>query len=152
LTLLEDPHTATLGGIPTLLTHGDRYCTSDGRYVKFRAQVRDPQWQKELLAQPIEDRRALALKLRKESEANQNMQVAAGEELSDVVQGDITAELMTVNVLRLIHGHTHRPDNHEIHLPDGRNVERIVLADWRTNGEALLVKDDGTAERQVLTP
>ena len=39
---------------------------------------------------------------------------------------------------RLIHGHTHRPGQHE-HMVDGRRCQRWVLSDWYTRGQYLRV-------------
>src|SRR5262245_44323184 len=55
--LIDDPHTVDLFGMPTLLMHGDTLCTDDLDYQKFRAQVRNPGWQKNFLALPLEQRK-----------------------------------------------------------------------------------------------
>ena len=115
MTLIDDPHVVTLGGIPTLLTHGDRYCTTDVPYQTFRAQSRQPMWQQGILAQPLETRRALAAKLRAESVLDQQTKVRAGEALSDVVHSEVSRELEAHGVERVIHGHTHRPNCPHIH-------------------------------------
>lgn len=41
-TLLRDPAVLPLGGIPTLLMHGDLLCTDDVHYQRFRRWVRNP--------------------------------------------------------------------------------------------------------------
>jgi UDP-2,3-diacylglucosamine hydrolase len=55
--LLDDPHTLDLFGTRTVLMHGDTLCTDDVDYQKFRAQVRNPVWQKGFLALPLEARK-----------------------------------------------------------------------------------------------
>ena len=60
LTLLEDGTVHTIHGRPTLLMHGDVLCTDDHAYQAVRRQVRDPQWQAQILAMPLEARRAFA--------------------------------------------------------------------------------------------
>jgi UDP-2,3-diacylglucosamine hydrolase len=150
MTLLDDPCIKVLGGIETLLTHGDRYCTTDTRYQDFRRQSRNPSWQAALLSQPLADRRALAARLRAESMAEQKGKLEAGEMLADAVEADLIADAAAHNVVRMIHGHTHRPAVHHHTLPDGRTLERVVLSDWREMGEALEVFEDGTYVRHVL--
>jgi len=54
--LLKDPAPIDLHGTPTLLMHGDSLCTDDTEYMTFRAQVRNPAWQKEFLGKSIAER------------------------------------------------------------------------------------------------
>lgn len=42
--LIEDPTVVTLGGVRTLLAHGDRYCINDHVYQAFRAKSRTVAW------------------------------------------------------------------------------------------------------------
>src|SRR5690606_13322730 len=42
--LLPDACVLDIGGLPTLLLHGDTLCTDDHAYQAFRRQVRDPAW------------------------------------------------------------------------------------------------------------
>jgi UDP-2,3-diacylglucosamine hydrolase len=126
LTLLADPTVIDLFGIPTLLTHGDAYCTDDINYQAFRRQVRDPGWQAAFLARPLAERHALARELRERSE-----QAKAGKkpEIMDVNIDAVSLAFRDRGVSRIIHGHTHRPARHE-HRIDGHLCERWVLADW----------------------
>ncbi len=55
-TLLDDPTVVDLYGTPTLLMHGDSLCTADVEYQKFRANMRNPQWQQMILQRPLADR------------------------------------------------------------------------------------------------
>src|SRR5690606_24470660 len=68
-TLLDDPAVIDLFGQPTLLMHGDTLCTDDINYQKVRTMFRDPNWQREFLAQPIDARRSFADSARAESKA-----------------------------------------------------------------------------------
>jgi len=45
-------------------------------------------------------------------------------------------------VQRLIHGHTHRPQEHVFQL-DGQTARRMVLGDWYEQGSVLRVDADG---------
>ena len=42
-----------------LLAHGDAYCTLDEPYQRFRAQARDPAYQRQFLGRALAERRAL---------------------------------------------------------------------------------------------
>ena len=59
VTILPDPSVVMLHGRPTLLMHGDTLCSDDVAYQQFRAQTRDPDWQRQFLAQPLEARAGL---------------------------------------------------------------------------------------------
>lgn len=144
--ILPDPCVVELGGVITLLSHGDRYCTDDTAYQAFRRQVRDPAWQRQFLAQPVAARIAYARQAREQSAVHQK---TATMELMDVNRDAIERELALYGVDRMIHGHTHRPDRH-LHDIAGRMVERLVIADWRQQGEALCIADDGSVSRRVL--
>lgn len=139
LTLLADPVRIDLFGTPTLLSHGDIFCTDDTAYQAYRKQVRDPAWQTDFLARPVEERRAVAQALRERSEA-----AKAGKkpEIMDVNAEAILAGIRQWDVQRIIHGHTHRPARHEILLTD-RTVVRWVLPDWYETGGYLRCNGNG---------
>lgn len=148
LTLIADPTVVEIEGVRTLLTHGDRYCTDDVLYQRFRAVSRTEEWQKPRLALPIWLRRGIAWYARRKSMAQHKKNVNAGF-ISDVVQAAVVEEMTRLDVMRLIHGHTHRPGEHSVPLPAGEG-ERIVLADWRAEGEALAISEDGGLTRVPL--
>ena len=135
--LLPDPTVVTLGGVRTLLAHGDRYCTGDLVYQAFRAKSRTDAWQSRTLRYPLFIRRWTARRGRRKSMALQAKGKASGV-IADVVDAALIPEMNALGVTRLIHGHTHRPAEHEVSLAAGKG-ERIVLADWREEGEALEV-------------
>lgn len=149
--LLVDPCFLTLGGLPTVLSHGDALCTDDVAYQAFRTQSRDPAWQAAILAMPLAERRALASRLRQESTQGQARQMAEGLPLSDVNDAAVVELMRAHRATRLIHGHTHRPAVHAVALADGVTGERVVLSDWREHGEVVEVCADGSWHRQVLT-
>ena len=64
-TLLSEPHVATIAGRRIVLLHGDAECTKDVQYMEFRAMVRQPAWQKQFLAMPLAQRKAIIDGLRK---------------------------------------------------------------------------------------
>ena len=139
LTLLDDGTVHDIHGHPTLLMHGDALCTDDIAYQAVRQQVRNPEWQKQILSMPLEARRAFAAKAREDSRAHTGSTM---ENIMDV-NDDAVAEIMRkAGVTRLIHGHTHRPAVHAFEL-DEKTAERIVLGDWYEHGSVLRVTADG---------
>ncbi|MFT3930847.1 MAG: UDP-2,3-diacylglucosamine diphosphatase [Spongiibacteraceae bacterium] len=129
--LLPDSAVIDLYGRPTLLMHGDTLCTEDKEYLAFRAQVRNPQWQQQVLAAPIEQRRQLAAQLRAQSKMAASNKA---EDIMDVTPTEVIRMMSENNVDLLIHGHTHRPARHELRVNDAP-AERIVLGDWRDGDE-----------------
>lgn len=132
-TLLSDPSVIELDGEPTLLMHGDTLCTDDTEYQQFRAMVRDPDWQRQFLARPLAERRAIAANLRETSRQRTGEKAA---EIMDVNPQAVVDTLRAHGVRRLIHGHTHRPGMHALEV-DGHPAQRIVLGDWYTQGSVL---------------
>lgn len=120
-TLLSDPTVLTFAGRRWLLTHGDALCLDDTEYMQFREQVRAPSWQREFLARPVGERRAIARNLREQSEARKR----SGAQYADVDSAAAGAWLDAADAQVLIHGHTHRPADHAL----GKR-QRIVLSDW----------------------
>jgi UDP-2,3-diacylglucosamine hydrolase len=133
--LVEDGTVHDLYGTPTLLMHGDLLCTDDVAYQQLRRQLRSAEWKAQVLAMPLDARRALAAKARAESRSYTS---GADEMLMDVNADAVAQAMRNAGVTRLIHGHTHRPAIHRFEL-DGRPAERIVLGDWYEQGSVLRV-------------
>ena len=141
--LLEDPAVLSLGGVQTLVMHGDTLCTGDIDYQAWRRVARSAEWQRELLSRPLAERRRIGRGLREKSSA------AVGEkplDIMDVADSAVRDALRRHGASRLIHGHTHRPGRHELEV-DGRRCERWVLPDWYGRGGYLEVA--GGAPRLV---
>lgn len=140
-TVLPDPQVIDLYGTPTLLSHGDAYCTDDLPYQAFRRQVRDPSWQQRFLQQALETRRAQARHIRQQSE-----QAKAGKQLDimDVNPAAIERAFTQARVRSMIHGHTHRPARHTLSV-EGHTVTRWVLPDWNASGGYLACSAHGCA-------
>lgn len=143
--LIEDGTVHDLYGTPTLLMHGDLLCTDDVAYQQLRRQLRSAEWKAQVLAMPLEARRALAAKARAESRSYTS---GADEMLMDVNADAVAQAMRTAGVARLIHGHTHRPAIHSFEL-DGRPAERIVLGDWYEQGSVLRVAPEGRELRAI---
>ena len=125
--LLEDPTVLIFLGRRWVLTHGDALCLDDTDYLAFRAQVRAPGWQREFLAQPLAERHAIGRSLRQQSEARK----LSGMAYADVDHAFATAWLQAANAQVMVHGHTHKPADHEL----GGGLRRIVLSDWDAAAE-----------------
>ena len=138
-TLLQDPTLIDLYGTPTLLMHGDLLCTDDTEYLSFREMVHDPQWQTGFLVKPLEQRRKIAVDMRALSKEKTSDKAEA---IMDVNQAAVIQTMTENSVPRLIHGHTHRPDIHEL-LVSGERAQRFVLGDWYEQGSVLECSTEG---------
>ena len=127
LTLLEEPHVIAAGGRRIALVHGDAQCSADVKYMAFRAQVRDPAWQRQFLAMPLAQRKQIIAGLR---EGSREAHATKSYEIMDVTPEAIAALFEATGTDILIHGHTHRPALHEV---DGKL--RYVLPDWELDAE-----------------
>jgi UDP-2,3-diacylglucosamine hydrolase len=134
-TMLDDGAVHDLYGRPTLLMHGDVLCTDDVAYQAVRRQVRTPEWKAQILAMPLDARRAFAAKAREDSRAHTGSTMETIMDVNAIAVADVMRE---AGVTRLIHGHTHRPAIHRFDL-DGQPAERIVLGDWYEQGSVLRV-------------
>lgn len=144
--LLADPALLDLYGTPTLLSHGDTLCTHDAEYQHYRAQVHDPEFQRQFLARPLAERKAYIEQLRTRSTDEKRYKDSALMDVSD----EAVAELLREHRYpRLIHGHTHRPMRHE-HRVDGHICERWVLGDWHERGHALHCDAGGCRPFDIL--
>ena len=137
--LLADPCLVNLYGAPSLLMHGDTLCTDDVSYLAFREQVRNPNWQSQFLAQPLDTRVAIAQQARNQSESAKQEKSAA---IMDVNATAVIEVLRQFHYPRLIHGHTHRPALHTVSI-DGHRCQRWVLTDWYEQGGYLRCDANG---------
>lgn len=126
MTLIPDGTVVDLYGTAALLLHGDTLCTDDQDYQQFRTMVRSPEWQRQILAQPLAARRALAAQLREKS---QSMNSLKATDIMDVTPAEVIKQMEQANVQIMIHGHTHRPARHAL-IANNHPAERIVLGDW----------------------
>lgn len=145
VTRLEDPTVLNLFGTPTLLMHGDTLCTDDTSYMDWRRTCRAPAWQQEFLSQPLAARRAQMLQWRAQSEAGKQSKSA---QVMDVNATAVIDALNAHQCRRLIHGHTHRPGRHALEI-NHQTAERIVLADWYTQGSFLEVTAQGCRQHTL---
>ncbi|RJG00497.1 UDP-2,3-diacylglucosamine diphosphatase [Noviherbaspirillum sedimenti] len=151
ITLLPDPYVTSIAGRQLALAHGDALCTDDTGYMAFRAQVRQPQWQREFLAMPLEKRKAIIAGMRDQSRAAQREK---SYEIMDVNPAAVSALFDATGAELLIHGHTHRPARHS-HPAQGGERLRYVLPDWDCDtdtprGGWIALNADGAVRRLGL--
>ena len=138
VTLLADPSVIEVDGQRVLIAHGDAYCTDDSDYQRVRALFRSADWQAEILAKSLAQRRDFAATLRARSiAANENK----AANIMDVAADAVEAALREADAQLLVHGHTHRPS---IHALSGER-QRIVLGDWQRCGWKLRLQDGKAA-------
>lgn len=148
MTLLPDPFILDAGNQRIALVHGDAQCTDDHAYMAFRAQVRQPEWQRNFLAMPLAQRKAIIDGMRSGSREAQRTK---SYEIMDVNAAAISALFDITGATAMIHGHTHRPATHQ-HDADGTKRIRHVLPDWDCDTELprggwLSMEADGTFRR-----
>jgi UDP-2,3-diacylglucosamine hydrolase len=127
--LLGDETVIDLYGQPTIILHGDTLCTDDIKYQEFRQKVNQPwlQW--------VFNHLPLSLRLKIVSKVKGQARDEKQEKQLDIM--DVNAEaVMAVfekhRVNHMIHGHTHRPNVHQI--PGAHTqYERRVLGDWHSH-------------------
>ena len=127
--LLDDPTVLEFAGERWLLSHGDALCLQDSDYLLFRSQVRSAQWQQAFLQQSLAQRQAIGRQMRSQSEEHKSMGTAKGNLLVDL-DSQATRECLQAGAAStLIHGHTHRPAEHDL----GQGLRRVVLSDWNAS-------------------
>ncbi len=144
--LLNDPILVEIYGKRILLCHGDTLCKDDIEYQSFRDKIRSESWKNEFLKKSLSERVAIANEFRKESELNKKNKSV---EIMDVNLDEVNRTLIQFNYPDfLIHGHTHRPNQHSINL-DGHQIQRIVLGDWYEQGSYLILNAQGIKTHRV---
>lgn len=147
LTLLPEPHVATIGGLRVTLVHGDAECTADAKYMEFRAMVRQPAWQRQFLAMPLAQRKAIIAGMR---EGSREAHGTKSYDIMDVAPAAVDALFDATGTDVIIHGHTHRP---ALHRHGARR--RYVLPDWEVDatpprGGWIAIDSDGNINRLDL--
>ncbi len=124
--LLSEGALIPLGSQQAVVLHGDSLCTDDVQYQAVRTMLRNPAWQAQTLAKSVEERIQMAQQARMQS---QESNAEKDDDIMDVNQSAVDAELDRAGVTLMIHGHTHRPaDHHWQHSAQSRR--RLVLGDW----------------------
>lgn len=126
-TTLNDPTVIDCGDQRLLLSHGDALCLDDVDYQRFRSMARSETWQRNFLSQPLALRRQQARGIRAASESLKR-QSGTDPNISyaDLDSAATRRWLQAAQASILIHGHTHRPADHDL----GDGLQRRVLSDW----------------------
>ena len=133
ITLLPDPFFLNFFDQKIALSHGDNFCTEDLEYIKFKKKVRSEKWQQEFLQKPLDDRLNIASNMRDASQKNNSNKDIS---IMDVTPNAIQEFFAEHRIDLLIHGHTHRPNTHQIN-----SGTRIVLGDWHKTGWCLMLDE-----------
>ena len=142
MTLLADLTELNLYGHSVVMMHGAQLCIDDIDYQKFRKKSRSWWWQAFMLMLPLKKRREIAKNIRLKSKESQ-MQKA--EDIMDVAQREVQNVVETTGCEWLIHGHTHRPNIHQL----GNNKLRMVVGDWYEQGSVLELSKSGGELKQL---
>ena len=119
---LTDPTIIDLYGNSTLLTHGDRWCTLDKHYLRYRRWTRLRFCQFLFLQLPLAWRQKIANYLRGQEHSGAPIDMAK----YDVVMPDLLAYLKHYpGTQQIIHGHTHLPSIQLI-----KQTENIYSQQW----------------------
>ena len=124
--LLQEPTIFTYKNKRVMLSHGDQFCIDDIEYQAYRKIVRNQKWQKSFLNFPINKRLEILNEARDASIQSQQMKSNA---IMDVNESEVAEIIKKNNIDVLIHGHTHRPNSHNIDVDSKKSV-RLVLGDW----------------------
>ena len=132
-TLIPDPYLTEIGGITTLLTHGDTLCANDEEYLRFYQKVRTPQWQQAFLSQPLCQRLVYGRQVRSESKEKAAHKTRRHLDIDQRCVDDLMRRHQTQ---QMIHGHLHREGRYPFVL-DKKPALRLALGDWQSHGSVL---------------
>jgi len=142
-TLLDDPSPMQIYDQTVLLMHGDSLCTQDQEYMRVRTIARDADFQRQLLVKSIEERLVFARNARGQSKQHTR---ETAMDIMDVTPTEVVREMQSHDVRLLIHGHTHRPNVHDV-MSEASTLtgRRIVLGDWDRQGWYLEINESDFA-------
>lgn len=143
--LLAQPTMIRCQGSDLLIAHGDQLCTDDIEYQQMRGLFQQPQWRAEFLAQPIELRAQQAANLRDQSRTESSQKA---QQIMDVNDRAVVELLEQQQALTLIHGHTHRPAQHQHETKSGE-ATRWVVGSWQQHGDYVRWDENGPALLQA---
>jgi len=133
--LLPEIEVIDLYDKPVVIMHGDTLCTRDLAYQAFRKKSRSWWWQGIIKNLPLFVRKKIAENYRKKSADATAMK---SQEIMDVTESEVISQLERHKSQLMIHGHTHRPNIHNIQA-NNAVAQRIVLGDWYEQGAWLKV-------------
>jgi len=110
-----------------LLSHGDALCLDDTAYQAYRREIRSSEWITRLKETSLNERMVLAKELKAQSQLSKSQNTL----WADVDAGAALQWMDATQTSVLIHGHTHRPQEHQL----SASQQRIVLSDWDAQAE-----------------
>ncbi len=146
VTLIKDPTIINLYGERIYLTHGDSLCTLDIKHQKFRKLTGNRFYRAAALKFPLSMRRKYGRVFREKSKQQNRINA---NEIIDVAEEEVQRVMAEHEVQKMIHGHTHRPNIHQIQI-NHQPATRIVLGAWYSAGNLLRHCDDGQYSLEAL--
>lgn len=128
VSLIPDSTSITYGNNTLLLSHGDRLCSEDYTHQLARVILQNRVTKKLIYSLPLKLRKKIAFSLRKHS---QKKTQKISHPIMDVTERALARLLGKYPCDYLIHGHTHKPNEHPL-LSHTQTKARIVLGAWET--------------------
>ena len=137
--LLGDEATVDVGSCSVLVLHGDTLCTRDEDYQQWRRTFTNARNQAQFLALPFAQRAQQAAQL-----VHHSMLATRDkpQQIMDVSEEAVLQAFDRHRVSTMVHGHTHRPGIHRVHLR-AMPAHRYVLGDWHGEERILLWDERG---------
>ncbi len=121
--LIDEPFYLYHHGYTYRLEHGDKLCTDDTAYQRYRTVIRNPVVKFGLSRLPFDIRQKLAGNLKAQSTHQKQHKAVT------IMDTNPTAvQLALQDCDFLVHGHTHRPNRHVL---GNSHKQRFVLGDWQ---------------------
>lgn len=141
-TLIPDPYKIDLYGTPTLLSHGDMFCTKDTKHMIFRKLMYTNKISMRLfMALPLNFRKAIAETIHKHSYRHNQRRKHLIPYLSQQKIIDLMQKYQTTQI---IHGHIHQTAIKQL-TDQNQNYKHFILGEWNeTTGNYLIYREDGT--------
>lgn len=142
MTLLPDRYVFDWQGQRLLLEHGDLLCQDDIGYQRLRKILRHRgfYWLAERTPNWLNAKVGRFLRRQSGKRGKQKPRMVV-----DVTPAAVCTAVQQFDANLLIHGHTHRPAIHFLE----ENRQRIVLGDWRPNGEVLFLENHNISLRML---
>lgn len=144
--LLPDEIKIKLYDQSVLIMHGDTLCTHDKKYLLMRKIFRLSFLQKLFLSLPLSFRKKIGYRLRNKSKHHA---IIAQPYYLDVAEETVTNRMQQMEVIYLIHGHTHKPCLH-VKKNAKHHYYRFVLGAWHDKGNQLVWYANGLKEWSIF--
>ncbi len=144
-TLLPDPTIIEINNEKILIMHGDKLCTLDRSYQRYRKIVTLPITEKLFMSLPVTLRKLIVRNVRSRTK---KLTRRKPEKIIDAHHDTVLQMMRKYQVQTLIHGHTHRQGVHTFKI-NGEPAKRIVLGDWYEQDSVLMYTADGFAMLRI---